>query len=529
MSTALLKPGDVVADTYEVERLVGKGGMGEVWLASHRRLPGKRVAIKILHTSATGLSDEAMKRFRREAEIATRIGHPNIVEVHDFNFLPGGEPYLVLEFLVGESLGSRLRHGPLSLQQTKTIIYQVGSALAATHSHGIVHRDLKPDNIFIISSPIGERVKVLDFGISKIQDSQTVQTMESALVGTPQYMAPEQALGQNKDISGQTDVFALAAITYEMLSGKPAFTGENLAKLVFNVAYQPHVPIAQWCPDLPARERDAIEQALEKDKAKRTATVQAFVEAFTHQTLTLSDGTSKAPDPALGGIATPSMQSSESMMLGKTVAPSPASQKATPVIAALPSATPPVPAQMRPSLLLVSLVAGGLLLAALGASVVYDVMEKPKATVGPVQIVKALAPQQPIVPPPDPFDAGVPDAGTDMVDAGSATADVTPVKPGHSAGPAKALSAADKARLTTVEEAFKKEQWDNVIRLARQALPDLSPAGESRAQALAAKAYCGQHDLQNVRTRCNGVTQKAHQVEVEKFCRGKGMDVVCRP
>ena len=234
-ATAVLKAGDLVAETYEVERLIGRGGMGEVWLASHRRLPGKRVAIKILHTSAVGLSDEAMKRFKREAEIASRIGPPNIVEVHDFNFLPSGAPYLVLEYLVGESLAARLRHGPLPLEQAKTIIYQVGSALAATHAHGVVHRDLKPDNIFLITSPIGERVKVLDFGISKIQDSQTVQTMESALVGTPQYMAPEQALGQNKDISGQTDVFALAAITAAALlaatrigpSGEPWYTPQD--------------------------------------------------------------------------------------------------------------------------------------------------------------------------------------------------------------------------------------------------------------------------------------------------------------
>lgn len=330
----VLKPGDLIADTYEVERLIGRGGMGEVWLATHRRLPGKRVAIKILHTSAVGLSDESVKRFKREAEIASRIGHPNIVEVHDFNFLPDGSPYLVLEFLVGESLASRLRHGALPLEQTKTIIYQVGSALAATHSHGVVHRDLKPDNIFLITSPIGERVKVLDFGISKIQDSQTVQTMESALVGTPQYMAPEQALGQNRDVSGQTDVFALGAITYEMLSGKPAFSGDNIAKLVFNVAYQPHTPLAQLCPGLPARERDAVEHALVKDKALRTPTIQAFVEAFTSQTLTVSEKGPGAVDPLQGGIATPGVESSESLMMAKTAAPQAPSQKATPALAA---------------------------------------------------------------------------------------------------------------------------------------------------------------------------------------------------
>jgi|CXWL01.1.fsa_nt_gi serine/threonine-protein kinase len=513
----VLKPGDLIAETYEVERLIGRGGMGEVWLATHRRLPGKRVAIKILHNTAVGLSDESMKRFKREAEIASRIGHPNIVEVHDFNLLPGGTPYLVLEYLVGESLASRLRHGALPLEQTKTIIYQVGSALAATHSHGVVHRDLKPDNIFLITSPIGERVKVLDFGISKIQDSQTVQTMESALVGTPQYMAPEQALGQNKDISGQTDVFALGAITYEMLSGQPAFSGDNIAKLVFNVAYQPHTPIAQLCPGLPARERDAIEHALVKDKAQRTPTIQAFIEAFTRQTLTVSEKAPGAPDPLLGGIATPGIESSESLMMAKTAAPQPPSQKATPAISAQPLATPTV-VKKSSTPLYAGLAA--VVLIAIGGYLAFGTGKIPPAPGGgPV----ALLPPQ-FSPTPAPVDAGSAAAAVEV------TADARNPTTGEKAVKApKALSPADKARLASAQEALKNEQWSEAARLAIAALPDLSSGAESRAHAIAAKAFCGQHDLQNVRTRCNKVTGDALQAEVEKFCRRKGMNVVCRP
>src|SRR5579859_1098740 len=153
MTQGDLEPGMVVGDTYEVVALIGRGGMGSVWSARHRRLPDKRVAVKVLHTGA--LDQEAYARFRREAEIASRIGHPNIVEVLDFNTLPSGAPYLVLEYLEGESLASRLRRGPLALEEALEIMRQVGSALQAAHAAEVVHRDLKPDNIFLCPTDSG--------------------------------------------------------------------------------------------------------------------------------------------------------------------------------------------------------------------------------------------------------------------------------------------------------------------------------------------------------------------------------------
>src|SRR5690606_32082309 len=137
--------GSVIADTYWIEALIGRGGMGAVFLASHARLPGKKVAIKLLHAEMH--DPEVLARFRREAEIASRLGHPNIVAVHDFNVTPDGTPYLVLEYLHGETLAQRLAPGPLPLEQVLSIVRQVGSALAAAHREGIVHRDLKPQNI----------------------------------------------------------------------------------------------------------------------------------------------------------------------------------------------------------------------------------------------------------------------------------------------------------------------------------------------------------------------------------------------
>jgi serine/threonine-protein kinase len=299
-----LSVGVVVADTYQVTSLLGRGGMGSVWEASHLRLPGKRVAIKVLHADIAA-DQEALARFRREAEIATRLGHPNIVEVHDFNALPGGQPYLVLELLVGESLESRMRRAPVSLDNAMRIAGQIGAALAAAHRQGVVHRDLKPQNVFLVrprddeGDGAGEIVKVLDFGISKIRGSQTVKTLDSAILGTPQYMAPEQATGNHAAVDARTDVFALGAIAYEMLAGRPAFSGQSIPEVVYKVVYEQPAPLAELVPTLPARVVDAIGRALAKQQAERFPDVVSFVEQMAGVSLsTLRRAPITLPRPA---------------------------------------------------------------------------------------------------------------------------------------------------------------------------------------------------------------------------------------
>ncbi|HEY4239665.1 MAG TPA: serine/threonine-protein kinase [Kofleriaceae bacterium] len=292
--------GSVIADTYTIEAVIGRGGMGAVFLASHRRLPGKKVAIKLLHAEVTG--EETLARFKREAEIASRLGHPNIVTVHDFNVTADGEPYLVLEYLQGDTLAGKLRNGPLPLDQVYSIVRQVGSALAAAHREGIVHRDLKPQNIFLVPTTVdGRRVeiaKVLDFGISKIRGSQTVQTQEATLLGTPQYMAPEQATGQHTLVDERTDVFAFGAIVYELLAGHPAFSGASIPEVVFKVVYEQAPPLATEAPTAPPHAIAAVEKAMAKAREERFPTVAAFVEALTGAPLLEDVNAPIVPPPA---------------------------------------------------------------------------------------------------------------------------------------------------------------------------------------------------------------------------------------
>jgi serine/threonine protein kinase len=345
-----LSVGGLVADTYRVTRLLGRGGMGAVWAAEHLRLPGRQVAVKVLLSPGVA-SGEAFARFRREAEIASRLGHPHIVQVLDFHTLPTGEPYIILELLQGETLAQRLQRGPVPLEETLAITRQVGSALQAAHRAGVVHRDLKPDNVFLCTPQEempGPNTKVLDFGISKIRGSQTVATQDAVLMGTPQYMAPEQALGKNTSIDARTDVFALGAIVYEMLGGAPAFGGSSLAEVVYKVVHAQPQPLAQLRAGLPLNILSAVDRALQKDPAHRPPDVSAFIAELTGRPLTVPVGSPHAGvlDATLASPAPIPLSNAETdaTYTPATPVPVPAPRVTSPMSAtppARPWATPP--------------------------------------------------------------------------------------------------------------------------------------------------------------------------------------------
>lgn len=231
--------GKVLHDTYKIETLLDSGGMGAVFEASHSRLT-RRFAVKVLATRIADEESVAYARFEREAEITSKLGHPNIVEVFDYNRTDDGSPYIVMELLNGESLARRFaKLGRMEPEQVLPILVQIASALEAAHAAKIVHRDLKPKNIFISSLSGGnEIVKVFDFGISKVIDSGSELTQTSALIGTPRYMSPEQADGRSDEVDYRCDIYAMGVILYELLAGHPPFMSNSTASLLHMIVYQ---------------------------------------------------------------------------------------------------------------------------------------------------------------------------------------------------------------------------------------------------------------------------------------------------
>ncbi|HVX96989.1 MAG TPA: serine/threonine-protein kinase [Polyangia bacterium] len=236
----LLAPGQLLAGTYRIERPLGKGGMGEVYEASHARLAG-RYAVKLL-LREIGQNEDVLRRFKQEAEVTSRLRHPNIVQVIDFAQLPDGAPFMVMELLEGRDLANELRAvGRLPLARVVDLVDQIASGLAAAHAEGIVHRDLKPANVFLTPLRGRDRVlaKVVDFGISKVRALTAGLTRTQTVIGTPQYMSPEQARGLVREIDERTDQFALGAMVLEMLTGEPAFRGDELSAIIYQIVYEP--------------------------------------------------------------------------------------------------------------------------------------------------------------------------------------------------------------------------------------------------------------------------------------------------
>ncbi|OGQ85631.1 MAG: hypothetical protein A2289_06760 [Deltaproteobacteria bacterium RIFOXYA12_FULL_58_15] len=271
--------GTILADTYRIESKLAQGGMGAVFVARHVRLSQRRVAIKILFDSFAG-SKEVRARFRREAEICAALSHPNIVSVTDWNELADGSPFLVMELLEGEDLKARMARGKVPWNESLHIIDGIADGLLAAHSQKVIHRDLKPSNIFLVAGADPERplVKILDFGISKIADADTLITT-SKILGTPRYMSPEQARGHN-EVDERCDQFALACITYELLCGIHTFGGETFQSSLFNIVHEAPEPVPSCAPNTPISVIAAVYRALAKDREQRFASVREFVTAL---------------------------------------------------------------------------------------------------------------------------------------------------------------------------------------------------------------------------------------------------------
>ncbi|MDH5671841.1 MAG: protein kinase [Myxococcales bacterium] len=293
--------GETIAGKYVLERLLGSGGMGAVYAAEHH-FTKRRVAVKLMHPSFAR-STQAAERFVREARAPSTIGHGGIVEVLDGGYDTDGSLYLVLELLEGETLGDRLDRGPLPPAELGALSVPLLEALEAAHQAGFVHRDIKPDNIFLPSGDgVKHRVKLLDFGVAGLLndgESNPNLTRQGAVLGTPLYMSPEQARGQRVD--ARSDIWAVGAVMYRALTGRPPFDGDSVQALIISIATEEHSPLSTVRPDLPARLVTIVERAMKKDLERRWQSAGLMAEAL-RSALTPTRG---VPRPAAAVMASP--------------------------------------------------------------------------------------------------------------------------------------------------------------------------------------------------------------------------------
>jgi len=267
--------------SYRIERLLEEGGMGAVFEAMHPEI-GRRAAVKILRRSFAR-DPEFATRFLNEARAANLVGHPNIVEIFEFGRLPDETPYIIMEFLSGQSLASRLQKQPLpSLSESLEWCRQLAHAMTAAHEKGIIHRDLKPENVFLVPDPVhegGVRVKILDFGIAKLRPDQSVSgasvTRAGSTMGSPAYMAPEQCyeLGQ---VTERADVYALGIILYELISGRLPFRAEMPAEVLVMQAKATPPPLSQLAPTVPANVEALVHRLLQKKAESRPSMAEVL-------------------------------------------------------------------------------------------------------------------------------------------------------------------------------------------------------------------------------------------------------------
>jgi hypothetical protein len=260
--------GTIVADRYRVEQLLGEGGMGAVYRAQHIHMQ-KDVALKVLHQSMSS-NQEVVKRFEREAVAAAKVMHPNVAGASDFGRLSDGSFYLVLEYIRGQSLGDLIdQAGTMDPERACRIAMQIASALSAAHNEGIVHRDLKPENVMLPQGDHeGDIVKVLDFGMAKMQQTEETQatklTMHGAVYGTPAYMAPEQAAGN--EVDHRADLYALGLMLYEMVAGRPPFISDQVMALLVKQMTETPAPLPA---SVPPRLQGIVMKLLEKQPDAR--------------------------------------------------------------------------------------------------------------------------------------------------------------------------------------------------------------------------------------------------------------------
>ncbi|NCQ60386.1 MAG: protein kinase [Myxococcales bacterium] len=279
----MLRAGQIIAGRYRLEATIEEGGMASIWRAVHVDL-GHTVAVKFNTVRGPG-AEAAAERFLREARVAAAVRHRHVIDVIDYGLTDGGVPFIVMEFLAGVDLGDRMGMRPPLL--AKDFLHIVGSCLqglAAVHEAGIVHRDIKPENIFLIGDADGQFPKLLDFGISRATTRasglrSSVPTIEGILVGTPEYMSPEQARGL-KDVDFRTDLYSMGAVAYEGLTGRVPFEAEAVGDLLMLITSGPRLPVSRHRPELGPAISEWVDHAMARAREDRFEDARAMRDAL---------------------------------------------------------------------------------------------------------------------------------------------------------------------------------------------------------------------------------------------------------
>ena len=420
--------GTTLAGKYRIEARLNEGGMGTVYRATHV-LMEKTVAIKVLRPSLAA-DEKIVARFSREARAASRISHPNALTVTDFGEDENGIVFLVMEFLSGRTLKQLIRdEGPLPLTRVVEIVRQVGDALNAAHAQGVVHRDLKSDNIMLVDTMAGDHAKVLDFGIAKINEPEgtrdTELTAPNLVIGTPQYMSPEQC-SQNSEIDARSDIYSLGVILYEMLVGHVPFTADSPTMVMMKHLQEPVPSVLEERSDLPASIGRVIARAMAKLPVNRYQTIAELVED-----LTIASGTAQfAPVPAAAPpVSAPVTDADEVTVVRPREEPLPPAQpvrRHAPVTVPVQGATagsmpsgamaPPAPTSFSPlKVIIPSVVALLVVFAVIYALKSKSLADQPNANQPPDTTLAADPNSQPVQPGPSPTgksEQGIPAGGS---------------------------------------------------------------------------------------------------------------------
>ncbi len=287
--------GSVLGKTYRVESRIGTGSMGAVYDVVHIRF-GRHFAAKVL-SPVICKNERALQRFKREAMVTSSLGNPHILRIFDFNEMEDGTPYIIMELLRGEDLAERLeRDKRLPLPLVTRIFQQAASALHDAHDKGIIHRDLKPQNIFLCRDEEGEEdyVKIVDFGISKILGARDAVTGTHELLGSPAFMSPEQAMVKASEVDLTADVFAMGAILYMMLTGRPPFWAENVQSVLYNIVHEPPPRPSSFNSEVTPEVEKVIARALSKAREDRYQSMEDFSLEFA-RAAEIGDATADTP------------------------------------------------------------------------------------------------------------------------------------------------------------------------------------------------------------------------------------------